>query len=130
MQELQWKISMGIYPTGTLLYKMKLRQSELCEYCNTRDNIEHFFFSCLIFRKLWETVSSTLNALFGKRFNISQETVILGWLYLEGLDKIELAKANEILLIAKMCVSKYKYKKTVPPHCLFENEIELRHLNA
>ena len=130
LQELQWKILMGIYPTGTLLYKMKLRQSELCEYCNTRDNIEHFFFSCLILRKLWETVSNTLNALFGKRFNISQETVILGWLYLEGLDKIELAKANEILLIAKMCVSKYKYKKTIPPHCLFENEIELRHLNA
>ena len=130
LQELQWKILMGIYPSGTMLYKMKLRQSELCEYCNARDDIEHFFFNCLVLRRLWETVSSTLNAIFGKRLDISRESVIFGWLYLEGLNKTQLAKANELLLVAKLCVSKYKYGKTMAPQYLFENEIRLRNLHV
>ena len=41
--ELQWKILHNIYPTGTLLKKMKIRNNDLCPFCGEIDSLAHFF---------------------------------------------------------------------------------------
>ena len=41
---LQWKILHDIFPTNLLLCKMKVRDDQMCSYCNdVVDYIEHFF---------------------------------------------------------------------------------------
>ena len=45
LRVLQWKILHNIYPTNILLCKMKVRDDQMCSYCNdVVDYTEHFFF--------------------------------------------------------------------------------------
>ena len=53
---LQWKILHDIYPTGTLLKKMKLKENDLCKFCDMRDTPLHFFFECKYVSGLWHEV--------------------------------------------------------------------------
>ena len=46
LQALHWKILMKMYPTSALLYKIKIKQSDLCPTCHEVDTLDHFFFSC------------------------------------------------------------------------------------
>ena len=50
--QLQWKILHNIYPTGSLLYKMKIRPTENCEFCGEYDSLSHFFANCLIAKRV------------------------------------------------------------------------------
>ena len=52
--QLQWKILHNIYPTGTLLHKMKIRATEKCEFCEESDSKIHFFVNCPIAKKVWK----------------------------------------------------------------------------
>ena len=54
LQFLHWKVISKIYPTATLLHKMKIRESELCEHCNITDTLVHFFYKCKKVTHLWE----------------------------------------------------------------------------
>ena len=42
--ELQWKILHNIYPTGVLLKKMKIRNDDLCQFCEEVDTLSHFLY--------------------------------------------------------------------------------------
>jgi hypothetical protein len=55
LRELHWKILHNIYPTNILLQKMKIKQTDLCEYCKTNvDYTEHFFFECDHLKPFWK----------------------------------------------------------------------------
>ena len=43
---LHWKITHHIYPTGTMLVKMKLRTDNTCAKCGMLETLEHFFYDC------------------------------------------------------------------------------------
>ena len=38
---LQWKILHNIFPTNIILKKIGLRQSEICDFCDENDVVEH-----------------------------------------------------------------------------------------
>ena len=42
LRQLQWKILHRIYPTNTLLFKMKIKDKEECDFCNEKDDLIHF----------------------------------------------------------------------------------------
>ena len=52
--ELQWKILHNIYPSGTLLKKMKIKDDEHCVFCGMIDSLVHFFIECDIANQAWE----------------------------------------------------------------------------
>ena len=59
--QLQWKILHNIYPTGSLLYKMKIRPTENCEFCGEYDSLSHFFANSLISKRVWKEASSIIH---------------------------------------------------------------------
>lgn len=108
LRVLQWKILHNIYPTKILLYKMKLTDSRLCLECKEEDYIEHFFFECTEVKPLWSEVENEITAQTGKRLALTKQTVLLG-LIKAPINKYFLQQINWSILIAKMCISKYRY---------------------
>ena len=122
---LQWKIIHNIHPTRILLYKMGKAIDSNCCFCKVRDFIEHLVCSCQIVRPLWELVETKLSELFGSNVRLPLTEKLLG-IPLTGLDKDERVQINKTILIAIMCISKFKYGDYSDLCNLFEYEISLR----
>ena len=112
---------------------MKIKDSDICNTCKVVETIEHFFFHCKNTNCLWEEVNKDIATLFGHQFNITEEQVILGInkntdITLNLSHKIY-ERANLILLVAKQCISKFKYGSHPNLKILYEYEMKWRKLN-
>ena len=131
LRELQWKILHNIYPTNILLQKMGLAANNRCSLCKTEiDYIEHFFFSCSTIKYMWEYITGLTQKLLNTKIVITETMVIFGT---EGknipyLDKQQIRTLNHILLIAKMCISKYRYGTPINLIAMLENEMFIRNV--
>ena len=127
LQFLHWKIVHNIYPSNIMLTKMKIRDSNKCQYCPSEtDYIEHFFYFCTKCVTLWKHVESILSCILERRLVISAQDAILGVLHCEDSHSKELELINICILVAKMCVSKYKYGKPYHLPIMFDSEMRLR----
>ena len=101
LRVLQWKIIHEIYPTGTLLKKMKLKESDLCKFCDLRDTPLHFFFECRSVSALWNEVEKIISYKTGCTLSLDSKEVLLGMLSKVGLKRKDICNINLILLIGK-----------------------------
>ncbi len=108
---LHWKILHNIYPTKILLKKMNIVDSEYCTRCNVIEDTEHFFYNCKEVKELWKIVENDI-----KR-ELTEQECILG---------INCKQVNILILIAKLCISKYKYGDYANLSILYEREKKLR----
>ena len=127
---LQWKILHNIFPTKILLKKMKLEDSDICESCNTIETIEHFFFHCKKINFIWEQINKDIIILIEQNFKIKEEQVILGISDITA-SKLKLSQkhylhANLMILVAKNCISKYRYGSHPNLKLLYEFEMQWR----
>ena len=126
LQTLQWKILMNIYPTASILYKMKIKQTDKCDVCKNLETIDHFFFLCSKRKKLWDYVGNIIFSLISRRIVITWEKAILGILSEHGLNKEQIKLVNFIFIIAKLVISKSEYGMKQDLCILMENELRLR----
>ena len=124
---LQWKILHNIYPTNILLSKMKVRDSNRCEFCNEIDYIEHFFWKCTKIQTVWTVCSEFIYKITELNVQLSDTTVLFGYEPQKQRD-VNVQNINHLLLIAKMVISKFKYGTRSDLRALFENEVSLRKL--
>ena len=131
LRELQWKILHNIYPTNILLLKMGLANNDRCALCNTEiDYIEHFFFSCKIIEYMWKYVTGLIRQIASINITLNEKNVLFGIVTKEipELDKQKLKTINHILLIAKMCISKYRYGTPINLITMIEHEMLIRNV--
>ena len=124
-RETQWKILHRIYPTNIFLQKIKIRNEDKCEYCNTPDTLEHFFCTCSQVTKVWKYIEDLASANHGKRIVLSNKDKLLGC----NIDHPgTYVLINKLILIAKVSIS--KFKKSTHPNltCLFEFECRIRNV--
>ena len=126
LQALQWKILHGIYPTGTLLKKMKFRTNDLCLFCNSLDTMEHFFYDCPLSRVVWNEVERKVESISKKYIPLSAKHVLIGFDKGDKLDKKILKIVNLIVLIGKSVISKAKFHKNRNIQVLLEREFYIR----
>lgn len=127
LRELHWKILHNIYPTNILLKKMGLSNSELCPYCvGEIDYIEHFFFGCSVVEPLWRHVQYIIAAKTDLTITLDAKSVLLGIISFENVSSKSLCIINHLILIAKMCISKYRYGTPVNLVLMYEREVSLR----
>ena len=126
---LQWKILHNIYPTSILLKKMKIRDSDLCIYCNTIDTIEHFFFDCGHIKSMWKEIEKLITKHTNHIMSLDARTVLLGALPKSNLIKSKVNVINLLILIGKLVISKCKYGIINNPIILLEKEIFARKLS-
>ena len=109
LQSFQFKLLHRIIPCNHWLYVMKIKDSPDCTFCNTDDNLIHYFAECervqpfwKSFEKWWINISSDLGKLDIK-------TVLLG--APTRSNKADLF--NYCLILAKMYVHKSKIKSEI-----------------
>ena len=125
--ELQWKILHHIFPSGTLLKKMKIRNDDKCLFCEEVDTLFHFFIECDIANQVWTEADKIASAFVGKRFRFSDKDKLFGYLMHGGvLGKKEMNFVNKLNLISKFTISKFKYLKEGNIKLLFERQLLIR----
>ena len=122
---LHFKILHNIYPTNILLRKMKIKNTDMCEFCNTHDFIEHFFFHCKRLENFGKEIEQYIMVMTGTKIKINERNALFGILATEHhiLRDRTINDINMILLVAKMCISKVKYGKARSLATVFEVEM-------
>jgi len=72
------KILHGILSTNSLLFKCKLKETQLCNFCNeTKETILHLFWECNIVKSLWLEMAEILKNKCNVEIPISAQHIIL-----------------------------------------------------
>ena len=129
LQVLQWKILHNIYPTNILLCKMKVRDDQMCSYCNdVVDYIEHFFFDCSTIKKFWNYIEQYILITFDIQTHLTVVDVLFG-IKQHNYRKVKTKLTNHVILIAKMCISMYKKTNAfLPLSMIFENQLRFQNV--
>ena len=128
LQDFQWKIVHNIFPTNILLNRMGIKNTEKCETCGVTEYVEHMFYECKRIENFWNKVESLIKIKFDKNIKLDKINVILGIEQDERYNKFtkrEVFAINEILIIAKLSISKSKVYDT-NIEITFERELKLR----
>ena len=86
---------------------MGIASTNKCNVCavNETDYIEHFFFACTKIKPVWRMVEQEISKRTVTHLEISETIALLGF-----FDNAHTAREqeiiNQLILIAKMCVSK------------------------
>ena len=109
LRSFQYKCIMRILPTNMFLFKCKIVNSSLCDFCNGHpETFEHLFWECQYVRSFWTEVHNYCIE-HNHPYNISYQLISFG---LTNVSKNHLL--NCIILIAKYCIFKCKMTKTNP----------------
>ena len=125
LQILQWKILHNIYPTNILLQKMGLKENSDCDACGEKDYIEHFFCTCPRVRPLWNAVQEKIVQHLNYHLVLSNEYKLFG-ISKHDVPQVFVQRVNHVILIAKLCISKYVYGEYDNIVKLLEHELTLR----
>ena len=128
LKEMIFKIFHNIYTTNALLEKMKITESNRCEFCGEVDSIEHALISCMRVRTFWIEVTEWLKKELHVILPDSSKEKLFGLIPVEGTTNKEnkMNKANHLLLIAKFSISKAKYYERMNIKEVFEEEVGKR----
>lgn len=124
----QWKILHQIYPTRKYLFKIKLSENNMCEYCPLTDTIEHYFFQCKKISAIWSEVERDLRVIAPLSLNITAKIAIFGLQNNDLVNPTNINKVNKLILIAKYCIMKYKVGNKSNIVILYENEKRIRNI--
>ena len=80
----------------------------------------------MLVKPLWSEIELIIAANVGKTLKLKANHVILGITHSERFSKTDLKHINLMLLVGKLCISKYKYGKKYDLLALFENEMRYR----
>lgn len=84
LKEFNFKLLHGILPCNANLVKWRIKESELCDICNSRQTVEHLLFNCHRAVLLWDHFKDAYrtnitfgNIVYGFRKNDNQMNVIV-----------------------------------------------------
>ena len=125
---LHFKIVHHLYPTNILLQKMKIRNNNKCDKCQEIETLPHLFFNCTSLTAFWKYISELVSLTLETTFSIKVVNALFGITTEDTqADIARIHKANHIMLIAKMCISKGRFSKNKNLRLIFEHEKLLRH---
>ncbi len=110
IRNFQYKYLKRIIPTNKYLYKCKLTNSELCDFCNMHvETQEHLFWECQHAQNFWTKLNSFLRE---REVNITWnlENISFGIKPKTVID----SSINYIILLGKIYIFKMKYQNCIP----------------
>ena len=107
---------------------MKIKMNDICDFCGEIDTIDHFFITCHVAKSVWDEVDKRMSIECGRRVTLSIRDKILGILDCVDFEKKRVKWINNLILVAKRSISKFKYDKVGNINILFENQLSFRGL--
>jgi hypothetical protein len=132
LRVLQWKLLHNIYPTNIMLNKMKVVNTNKCDFCtDVVDFVEHFFYECPRIHQFWKMIEQLFLNNLNICIHLTVKDVLFGVQNLPGITKRVLDKINCVILIAKMCISIYKKTKSKTPlKIIFDSQMSIRNMSV
>ena len=108
---------------------MKVRDDQMCSYCNdVVDYIEHFFLDCLTIKKFLNYIEQYILITFYIQTHLIVVDVLFG-IKQHNYGKVKTKRINHVILIAKMCISMYKKTNAfLPLSMIFENQLRFQNV--
>ena len=107
-KENQFKILHDYIASNKLLYKIKVRDSPRCNFCDlfTQDT-NHLFFNCMCVKNFWFRVRDWLQREHHVELDVELKTILLG--HLNACNLI-----NKVTMYGKLFIFKCKYNNVNP----------------
>ena len=122
LRNFQYKFIHRLTTTNTMLFRYKLSNSNLCDFCGSNiETFHHLFWECTIVQNLWSELHSFLLSI-NIEFSYNKETVFFG----ELKNNINGNVINFIIILMKYYIFKMKYQKQKPTLDVFKNFLMLR----
>ena len=77
---------------------------------------------------IWTAVKDVFYRTYHKQINLNEISILFGIVENVSLSVVERCFINHLILVAKMCISKYKYGTPLHLIIMFEKELYLREL--
>jgi len=108
LQSLQYQILNRYIPCKSFLKLCGKEESDKCDHCNNVDNIEHFFFNCIMVMPFWESFDHWFSGVFQTRIQLHTPDILFG--ITNDNNDIVLDNLNFCILFAKSYI--YDAKKS------------------
>ena len=92
--------------TNRKLCQFNLRDNDLCENCQSTEDIAHLLFDCPLSFAIWESLKTWLTATTNKTYHFDRKSIILG-------NKDNDLLTNTLFLLRKNEIYKRKWKENI-----------------
>jgi hypothetical protein len=115
LRAFQYKFINRLTPTNTYLYKCRITNSTLCDFCSCEpETLIHLYWECSFAQQFWSSIKSFLN-INNIDLELNFRTVSFGC-FVETETKNLI---NYLILIGKYFIHKCKYENCVPQFTYF-----------
>ena len=122
MRSFQYKFIMNIVPTNAYLYKCRLANSTLCDFCSRHEEtIEHIFWKCNHIQALWNNLVNFL-----KEKNITLTLSFQDICFGVKTSSINTNAINFMILVMKYYIMQMKFRKQLPIFLHYKNYLKIR----
>jgi hypothetical protein len=112
LREYQYKYLWKIVPSNTFLYKCKLTESTICDFCSmSTETVKHLFWECQYVQRFWMDLTSFLQT---KNIHVRIDYKLITFGITKDIDNYNTSVLNFIILLSKYFISKNKYNNTRP----------------
>ena len=120
VKDLQYKIIHCCVTTNSMLYNMKIKAYNTCDWCHfQKETIEHLFVECHIIKNLWLGIQNILNQKYNFRKSLSTYDILFG---INEQENRTVNDVNIIIIQVKFYIWRAKMKKEWPKfHTLKQN---------
>jgi hypothetical protein len=78
LQTFQYKILNQIIPCKARLFKWKMTDDYICQYCNEYDDHTHFFYTCYMSKEFWDQITNWIFNVLQVRVYLSKTDILFG----------------------------------------------------
>jgi len=78
LQNVQYKILHNVYPTKAHLFKWKIKENDLCAFCNQIETLRHAIYDCNIAKESIKNFIKVIEGPLNTKLNLSYSDILLG----------------------------------------------------
>jgi len=124
LRNFQYKYVHRIIATNKYLFKCKLSNSNLCDFCGENiETIEHLFWECKHIQPIWNQLASFLEQ---QQLNVKLSFLSVSF----GINSLKSIHGNNIvnfiLILMKYFIFHMKYRKQIPNFNCFIHSLKLK----
>ena len=120
----QYKLILRIIGTRSLLFKMKIHNSNLCRLCNSgQETIIHLFYHCTHTITLWNNIQNWIFDCIHQRLPMNIEMILLGY----NITDARFTVFNTIYMVAKRYIFHCAYYGRLPNFLSFKQKLFLQY---
>ena len=108
IQAFQFRIIHRIFPCKRWFYNLGVESTDVCNYCNDTDTIEHSLYHCVKVKPFWGQLERWWNDISQTQIVLSEKHVVLGIYY----DNNFYSNINYIILCSKMYIYRQKFTES------------------